>query len=86
METLARVRLTFRGLRARDWHVPREETAAKAEDEEAETFSATVDIRRFGQLLSAQRVQPSWFVCSESASKNDPLEIDLLSGVFSFDL
>ncbi|KAM7538360.1 hypothetical protein Aperf_G00000079215 [Anoplocephala perfoliata] len=64
METLARVRLTFRGLRARDWHVPEEEAAARDESEEEEAFSATVDIRRFSQLLSAQRAQPSLFICN----------------------
>ena len=74
METLARVRLTFRGLRARDWHLPE---APEAEDNHANTssstaFSATVDIRRFSQLLSAQRVQPSWFICSESLLSSSP--------------
>ncbi|VDM19556.1 unnamed protein product [Hydatigera taeniaeformis] len=67
METLARVRLTFKGLRARDWHLP--EGAEPNPKESASTsptsFFATIDIRRFSQLLSAQRVQPSWFVCSE---------------------
>lgn len=66
METLARVRLTFRGLRARDWRVPEEDQASRQNnDDEEEAFSATVDIRRFSQLLSAQRVQPGWFVCSK---------------------
>uniref|UniRef100_A0A158QFA4 BRCT domain-containing protein n=2 Tax=Hymenolepis diminuta TaxID=6216 RepID=A0A158QFA4_HYMDI len=65
METLARVRLTFRGLRARDWRVPEEDQASRqSNDDEEEAFSATVDIRRFSQLLSAQRVQPGWFVCN----------------------
>ena len=64
METLARVRLTFRGLRARDWHIPE---AAEVGDNPT-TFSASVDIRRFSQLLSAQRTQPSWFICSKSFS------------------
>lgn len=66
METLARVRLTFHGLRARDWHVPEGETAAIGDgNADKSTFSATVDIRRLSQLLASQRVQPNWFVCSE---------------------
>uniref|UniRef100_A0A5K3EN99 Checkpoint protein n=2 Tax=Mesocestoides corti TaxID=53468 RepID=A0A5K3EN99_MESCO len=63
METLARVRLTFRGLRARDWHLPEGE-ALTGEDAAISVFSATLDIRRFGQLLSCARVQPNWFVCN----------------------
>ncbi len=67
METLARVRLTFHGLRARNWHLPEGEQAVgpMGDDEEDSTFSATVDIRRLGQLLASQRVQPNWFVCSK---------------------
>lgn len=74
METLARVRLTFRGLRARDWHLP-EGTKDNSNESNATaptsttSFAATIDIRRFSQLLSAQRVQPSWFVCSESLNR-----------------
>ncbi|VDO09759.1 unnamed protein product [Rodentolepis nana] len=65
METLARVRLTFRGLRARNWHVSEEDRTSKEDNyDEQEAFSATVDIRRFSQLLSAQRIQPGWFVCN----------------------
>ncbi|VDK32981.1 unnamed protein product [Taenia asiatica] len=63
METLARVRLTFRGLRARDWHLP--EGAGENSNESTTiaststtSFAATIDIRRFSQLISAQRVQP----------------------------
>ncbi|KAL5110336.1 Checkpoint protein HUS1 [Taenia crassiceps] len=66
METLASVRLTFRGLRARDWHLP-EGAGDNSKEPNTTTFTsfdATVDVRRFSQLLSAQRVQPSWFVCN----------------------
>nr|CDS25743.1 mitotic and DNA damage checkpoint protein hus1 [Hymenolepis microstoma] len=65
METLAQVRLTFRGLRARDWHVSEVDRTSKEDNcDDQEAISATVDIRRFSQLLSAQRVQPGWFVCN----------------------
>nr|VZI27172.1 unnamed protein product [Spirometra erinaceieuropaei] len=71
METLARVRLTYHGLRARNWHQELDKNNSRAVDvgatvelPSATEFSATVDIRRLSQLLSSQRIQPNWFVCN----------------------
>ncbi|KAF5401884.1 hypothetical protein PHET_04925 [Paragonimus heterotremus] len=106
VETLARVRLTFRGLRARSWlptpgnsrldegdddrstEEPRSaiwagdgdgkcgvfresacrqptETEPDGEEEADRRFVAvSLDIRRFGQLISSPRFSPSWFVCN----------------------
>ncbi|KAF6777952.1 hypothetical protein AHF37_02146 [Paragonimus kellicotti] len=108
VETLARVRLTFRGLRARSWlptpgasrldegdddpstEEPRSavwagdgdgrrgvfresacrqppETEPDGEEEADRRFVAvSLDIRRFGQLISSPRFSPSFFVCTDS--------------------
>ncbi|KAA3673303.1 uncharacterized protein DEA37_0004151, partial [Paragonimus westermani] len=122
VETLARVRLTFRGLRARSWlpttgasHLdegdddrlteePRSavwagdgggsrgvfresacrqpaETEPDGEEETDRRFVAvSLDIRRFGQLISSPRFPPSWFVCSKLA---DPLMCRFQQAVMS---